>query len=50
VQDATGAKLAYCYFLNRDRMANEADKLDRADALKIARNIAKLPDLLRPAG
>lgn len=47
VQDASGAKLAYCYFLTRDRLAHDASKLDRAEALKIARNIAKLPVLLQ---
>lgn len=46
VQDASGAKLAYCYFLTRDRLAHDANKLDRAEALKIARYIVKLPDLL----
>lgn len=47
VQDASGAKLAYCYFLTRDRLAHDANKLDRAEALKIARNIVKLPEMLR---
>lgn len=46
VEDAAGTKLAYIYFLTRDRLAHDAGKLDRADARKIARNIAKLPDLL----
>ena len=46
VQDAAGTKLAYIYFLTRDRLAHDADKLDRADAWRIARNIAELPELL----
>ena len=46
VEDATGAKLAYCYFLTRDRLAHDADKLDRDEARRIAVNIGKLPGLL----
>ena len=48
VQDADGKRLAYIYFSsgNEAISTGNAGKLDRLEALKIARNIAKLPILL----
>lgn len=46
VQDATGRSWLTSTFVTRDRLAHDASKLDRGEALKIARNIAKLPNLL----
>jgi hypothetical protein len=48
VQDADGKRVAYVYFKESGlgRTSGE-DSLTRAEALRIARNIAKLPDLLK---
>jgi hypothetical protein len=49
VQDAEGKRFGYCYFDEREFGIGtaSANKLTRAEALKIARNIAKLPGLLK---
>jgi hypothetical protein len=51
VQDAEGKRFGYTYFDEREFGISTAssNKLTRAEALKIARNIAKLPGLLKGA-
>ena len=49
IEDADGKRLAYIYFVD-DRATigtGSSLKLTPAEALRIARNIAKLPDLLK---
>lgn len=50
IEDAGGTKLAYCYFLGREPLSHDADRLTRDEALTIARNLVRLPDLLRDRG
>ena len=47
VQDAEGKRVAYVYFKDSDWGKTTDDRsLTRSEALRIARNIVKLPDLL----
>lgn len=46
VEDAEGKRFGYCYFLTQARLAHDGDVLSREEALRIARNIVKLPELL----
>jgi hypothetical protein len=48
VKDAEGKKFGYTYFHNGPaRVSSDVQKLTRAEALRIVRNIAKLPELLK---
>ena len=47
VEDATGARLAYCYFRDAQSIGSGQSYLSRDAARRIASNIAKLPELIR---
>ena len=48
VEDAEGKRFAYCYFdEGRSIGTDRANRLTRAEALVIVRNIVKLPGLLK---
>jgi hypothetical protein len=50
VQDASGHRLAYIYFVERrPGYSVDVTKMTRAEAHLIARNIVKLPELLQAA-
>ena len=48
VEDSTGASFGYTYFDDRQESigVDRVNRLTRAEALRIVRNIAKLPELL----
>jgi hypothetical protein len=48
VRDANGQSLAYVYSRNNENDAATAKVLTKDEARRIARNIAKLPQLLKP--
>lgn len=48
VVDAHGKTFGYCYFVDKPR-GDQFDKITRAEALRIVRNIVKLPEMLQTA-
>ncbi len=47
VRDATGQALAYVYFEDEPQRQRSMKRLSHDEALRIAANIAKLPELVR---
>jgi len=51
VEDAEGKRFGYCYFDESESIGvDRVNRLTRAEALRIVRNIVKLPELLRRGG
>ncbi len=48
MRDANGQSLAYVYARDNESDASTAKVLTKDEARRIARNIAKLPQLLKP--